>query len=93
MRKQIILILILAMLSSCHRNEHEEVVRECYTIAKKHEEQVCITNHGGFRTDYYFYMTNSSLKEVEDLETYLSYDVGDEVCFTHTIWVEDKPNN
>jgi len=93
MKKPIFLILIIAILSGCHRNEHQEIVEEYYTIAKKHEEQVCINNFGEFRTDYYFYMTDGTLKKIDDLESYLSYDVGDEVCFEYSVWVDDKPNN
>lgn len=90
MRKLLFTILSLTMLVSC--GYHEENVTTCGVVAKKHTEQESIGSHGDFRTVHYFYTTNGELHKV-NLETYLKYEIGDEVCFTELIWVKDKPEN
>ena len=53
-------------------------------------EQESYNGHGAFNTEHYFLLDDGTLKNVT-LEAYVTYEVGDRICFTETYWVEDKP--
>jgi len=82
------LILILSILFiSC--NGHYEDITTCYKIKNKHMENESIGTNGNFEVVHYFLMTDGTLKKV-DIKDYLSYNIGDNVCFIeHHVLIKD----
>jgi len=81
------LILIFSILFlSC--NGHYENVTTCYKIKNKHMENEPIGTDGNFEVVHYFLMTDGTLKKVI-LKDYLTYNIGDKVCYTEEVLIQD----
>lgn len=82
-----ILLVLCVFIMSCQG--HFEDQTKCYTIKGKHIENEPTGVNGNFQVKHYLYMTDGSLQDV-NLETYLKYEPGQQVCFTENVWVTDK---
>ena len=85
--RRLVIGLTLALLVSCNNRATE--VKTCYTIKAKHMENESIGTQGDFRVIHYFLMSDGTLKKVE-LKDYLTYNPGEKICFSETVWVKNK---